>query len=52
MLIYKNPLKNGNQKVMEDNALVQSFFKESIDGIETIKAANAEKQIKDGINPK
>lgn len=50
ILIYKNPLKNGNQKVMEDNALVQSFFKESIDGIETIKAANAEKQIKDGIN--
>ena len=50
ILIYKKPLKNRNQKVMENNASVQSFFKESIDGIETIKAANAEGQIKTEIS--
>lgn len=50
ILAYKKPLKNSNQKVMEDNASVQSFFKESIDGIETIKASNAEYQIKTRIN--
>lgn len=48
--IYKKPLKYSNQKVMEDNAYVQSFFKESIDGIETIKAFNAENQIKANIS--
>lgn len=44
---YRKLLKNRNREVMERNAEVQSFFKESIDGIETVKAAGVEKYIKD-----
>lgn len=42
---YRNPLKKQTQRVMEDHASVQSLVKESLDGIETIKAANAENEI-------
>lgn len=42
---YRSPVKNSNRRVMESNAVLQSYFKESIDGVETIKAADAEKQI-------
>ena len=42
---YRNPLKRQTQRVMEDHASVQSLVKESLDGIETIKAANAENEI-------
>lgn len=37
---YKKPLENINREVMENNARVQSYLKESIDGIETVKANN------------
>lgn len=47
MLFYRRPIENINRKVMENNARVQSFLKESIDGIETIKSHQAEAHIKD-----
>lgn len=42
IFIYKMPLENINRDVMENNARVQSYLKESIDGIETIKANRIE----------
>ncbi len=39
---YKKPLEITNRRVMENNAKVQSHLKESIDGIELIKANCAE----------
>lgn len=39
---YKKPLENINRDVMENNARVQSYLKESIDGIETVKANHIE----------
>lgn len=39
---YKKPLENINRDVMENNAKVQSYLKESIDGIETVKANHIE----------
>lgn len=43
--LYKNKIDKSNRRVMEKNAEVQSYFKESIDGIETIKSYSAEKII-------
>lgn len=40
---YKKPLENINREVMENNARVQSYLKESIDGVETVKANRIEK---------
>lgn len=42
VLCYRKPIKNVNQAVMENNARVQSYLKESIDGLETIKSHQAE----------
>ena len=42
ILCYKKPLENINRDVMENNARVQSYLKESIDGIETVKANHIE----------
>jgi len=47
VLFYRNPVERSNRKVMEDNARLQSYFKESIDGLETVKAACAERQVKE-----
>lgn len=41
IFLYRNHIFKINHTIMEDNAKVQSFFKESIDGIETIKGNNA-----------
>lgn len=40
------PLDDINRKVMEKNALFSSYVKESIDGMETVKAAQAEEETK------
>lgn len=40
------PLDKVNRKVMEKNAMFSSYVKESIDGMETVKAAQAETQTK------
>lgn len=52
VLCYKKPLENINRNVMENNARVQSYLKESIDGIETIKTNGIESVAKDKNNTK
>lgn len=47
MLAYRRVIEKTNRDVMEDNAMVQSYLKESIDGMETVKAAGAETEIKE-----
>lgn len=42
VLCYRKPIAHINREVMENNARVQSYLKESIDGIETVKANQAE----------
>ena len=44
--IYRKPIKNANHEVMENNAKVESFLKESIDGVDTVKSNQAENLIK------
>lgn len=39
---YNKPVKKANQQVMEQNAKVTAYLVESLNGIETIKAFNAE----------
>lgn len=46
VLCYRKPIENINREVMENNAKVQSYLKESIDGIETIKSHQAESESK------
>lgn len=54
MCIFKRPIKNYNYSLMEQAAQVTSYLKESIDGIETIKAydyeANAQIKTRDLYN--
>lgn len=47
VLCFRKPIERSSRNVMEQDARLQSFFKESIDGVETVKAAHAEEQIKD-----
>lgn len=42
VLSFNKPIKKYNEKQMEDNAQVTSYLVESLNGIETIKAFNAE----------
>lgn len=42
ILCYKKAIKTINYRIMENNSKLQSYFKETIDGIETIKANHAE----------
>ena len=44
---YRKPIEQSNRQLMENNAKLQSYFKESIDGMETVKATCAERQIKE-----
>lgn len=46
MIIFRNPIKIINKNVMEMNAQTTSYLKESIDGIETIKAHQYEQNVK------
>lgn len=46
VLLYRKPISNINFEVMESNAKVQSYLKESIDGLEDIKAMSAENILK------
>jgi len=52
VISYRKPIKKANQQVMQSNAILQSYFKESIDGIESIKSACAEKEVKESTNTK
>ena len=47
VLFFRKPIERSNRNVMENDAKLQSYFKESIDGAETLKAACAEKQNKE-----
>ncbi len=47
VLLYRKPLERSNRQMMEQNAGMQSYFKESIDGLETVKAACAGTQTKE-----
>lgn len=47
MLTFRNPLKNINHDAMEQGGVVTSYLKETIDGIETIKAYNYMSYAKD-----
>ena len=47
VLIYRKPVEQSNRRVMEQDAQLQSYFKESIDGMETVKASNAGEQVKE-----
>ena len=46
-LFFRRPIERSNRSVMENDARLQSYFKESIDGAETVKVACAEKQNKE-----
>ncbi|MBO5060475.1 MAG: peptidase domain-containing ABC transporter [Clostridia bacterium] len=46
VICFLNPIKNINEKIMKENAEVTSYLKESVDGIETVKAFGAENIIK------
>lgn len=46
IFIFKNPIKAINHELMEQDAQVTSFLKESIDGMETVKAYQHENAIK------
>ena len=52
VLCFRKSIKTANRTVMENDAILQSYFKESIDGVETIKATNAEQTVKDNTNGK
>lgn len=52
LLVYRNPVSNANRDTMENNAKVQSYLKESLDGIETVKAANAGNIVKGNVDTK
>lgn len=52
VLLYRKPVEQSNRKVMEEDARLQSYFKETIDGMETVKAADAGGQIKDAADRK
>lgn len=47
VLCYRKPIEYINRNVMDHNARVQSYLKESIDGIETVKAHQAENTAKE-----
>lgn len=46
IFIFKNPIRAINHEIMENDAQVDSYLKESIDGIETIKAYQYEESAK------
>ena len=52
ILVNRKRISESNRSFMEKNAGVQSFMKESIDGIETVKSTNSEQQIKDKMSSK
>ncbi|MBS3995354.1 MAG: peptidase domain-containing ABC transporter [Alkaliphilus sp.] len=43
VFIFNKPIRNVNRKLMEDNSQLTSYLVESLNGIETVKAFNAER---------
>lgn len=46
IFLFRKPIKNINYEIMEQDAQVTSYLKESLDGIETLKAYQYEEQAK------
>lgn len=46
-ICFIQPMKKINESIMESNADVTSYLKESLDGLETVKAFNAEQTVKE-----
>lgn len=46
VLCYRKPVERNNRIVMENHGKLQAYFKEAVDGIETVKAACADGQTK------
>ncbi|MCM1334807.1 MAG: peptidase domain-containing ABC transporter [Bacteroides sp.] len=46
VIVFRKPFKRSNRNVMENDAILQAYFKESIDGAETVKASRAEEAVK------
>lgn len=46
VLCYRRPLEKSSRDMMQSDAEVESYFKETIDGAETIKGANANETVK------
>lgn len=47
ILLFRNPIKSVNYRLMEEEAKVTSYLKESIDGIGMIKSYQSENSVKD-----
>lgn len=47
ILLFRNPIKSINYRLMEEEARVTSYLKESIDGIGMIKSYQSERSVKD-----
>lgn len=45
VISFNKALRKGNQKEMEDNAQLTSYLVESLNGIQTVKAFNAERKV-------
>lgn len=45
-IVYIHPLDKMNREIMENNAQFSSYLKETIDGMETVKASQAESIVK------
>ena len=48
VIAFRGRLSDANREYMIENAAVQAYLKESVDGIETVKATVAETKVKDG----
>ena len=47
VLVFRRSILRTNRQVMEDDAQMQAYLKESLDGLETVKAACANRSVKD-----
>lgn len=45
--LFVRPIKSINEKIMEQNASVTSYLKETVDGMETVKAFGAQRSVKE-----
>lgn len=52
ILFFKNPIKKVEQNTMEGNAIVTSYIKEAMDGIETVKLFHNENNVKNQVQQK
>lgn len=52
ILLFRKAISSINHKILRKNADIQSYIKESLEGIETIKACNAEMEVGNNIMTK